>query len=510
MKVRRFARPLAAVLLLGVAVPYALADILPLLPELGWATFGHGPEHQGMSATPAQNILSIKWQTPVDLNPQYSGSILYAHYGSPLSTPRNTIVLAVKTGATDGFKVEGRRGSNGNLMWTQATDYSVPSHSWFPVCQPTLLPGNEVMIPAAGGTVIRRTNADLVAGSATRLCFYGLSNYNAAQSTYNSRVKIDTPIVSDVYGNSYFGFRVSGTNPLNLVSGMARISAAGVGSWVSGATASGDALSNYVQHNCAPALSLDGTVLYFGVRNSSGSTNCYLVGVDSTTLAPLYKVKVKDPRTGNNARVIDDSTSSPCVGPDGDVYFGVLENPGGSNHSRGWMLHYNSTLTVTKIAGAFGWDHTPSIVPASCVPSYTGNSPYLLFSKYNDYYSGSVGSGMNKIAILDPRDSQIDPSTGATIMKEVMTKLGPTLDWQNPPPSVREWCLNASVVDPYTKAAFANSSDGSVYRWDFTTNSLTQTVVLTGGILEAYTPTVMGADGKVYAMNNAAVYACGQ
>jgi hypothetical protein len=510
MKVRRFARPLTAALLLGIAVPFALANIVPLLPTLGWPTFGHGPEHQGLSSNAAQNLVSIKWQTPVDLNPQYSGSVLYAHYGCPLSTARNTIVLPVKTGATDGFKVEGRRGSNGNLMWTVNTDYSVPSHNWFPECGPTLLPGNEVMIPAAGGTVLRRTNADLIAGTTTRLCFYGLSNYNSAQSTYNSRVKIDTPIVSDYEGNVYFGFRVSGTNPLNLVSGVARISHSGVGSWTSAATASGDALANYVQHNCAPALSLDGSVLYFAAKNSSGSTLGYLCGINSTTLAPLYKIKLKDPQTNNNARVTDDSTSSPCVGPDGDVYFGVLENPGGSNHSRGWMLHFNSTLTQTKIPGDFGWDHTPTIVPASIVPSYTGNSPYLLFTKYNDYYGGGGGIGLNKIAVLDPRVSQLDPVTGATVMKEIMTKLGPTLDSNAPPPAVREWCINNAAVDPFTKCALANCEDGKLYRWDFPSNTLSQTVVLTPGLGEAYTPTIVGMDGKVYAINNAILFAVGQ
>ena len=97
----------------------------------------------------------------------------------------------------------------------------------------------------------------------------------------------------------------------------------------------------------------------------------YLVGLDPATLAlkessPGVKMRValKDPRNGgvNNAYLLDDSSASPMVGPDGDVYYGVLGNP--FNGSRGWMLHFSGDLTQTKTPGAFGWDSTASVVPA--------------------------------------------------------------------------------------------------------------------------------------------------
>jgi hypothetical protein len=65
-------------------------------------------------------------------------------------------------------------------------------------------------------------------------------------------------------------------------------------------------------------------------------------------------------------------------------------------------------------------------------------------------------------------------------------------------------------VDPQTKSILANSEDGKLYRWDLTTNTLSQSVVLTTGIGEAYTPTVIGVDGHVYAINNAILFAVGQ
>ena len=123
------------------------------------------------------------------------------------------------------------------------------------------------------------------------------------------------------------------------------------------------------------------------------------------------------------------------VGPDGDVYVGVLENPFPSNNDRGWLLHFSGDLTQTKTPGAFGWDDTPSVVPASMVPSYHGTSSYLLMSKYNNYAGIGSGNGQNKLAILDPNATEIDPVTGATVMKEVLTILGPTPDPRWPAPS---------------------------------------------------------------------------
>ena len=43
-------------------------------------------------------------------------------------------------------------------------------------------------------------------------------------------------------------------------------------------------------------------------------------------------------------------------------------------------------------------------------PLYTGSSPYLIFAKYNNYViNGADGNGVNRIALLDPNATQIDP-----------------------------------------------------------------------------------------------------
>ena len=87
---------------------------------------------------------------------------------------------------------------------------------------------------------------------------------------------------------------------------------------------------------------------------------------------------------------------------------------------------------------------------------------------------------------------------------------GPTPGAQSsaatPRARVEEWCVNTAAVDPLTKSALVNSEDGYLYRWDVSTNRLTQRIQLTSGIAEAYTATVIGADGAVYAVNNAVLF----
>ena len=46
------------------------------------------------------------------------------------------------------------------------------------------------------------------------------------------------------------------------------------------------------------------------------------------------------------------------------------------------------------------------------VPSYAGTSTYLLMTKYNNYRGVGSGDGVNRLAIIDPHATQIDPISG--------------------------------------------------------------------------------------------------
>ena len=496
------ARLLAAGLVLAAA-PRAHA---------AWTTYAGNAQHTALSTAATQPLQKIHWQTPVDLQPQYSGTVLYIYYGSPVVTDGNTVLFPVKLGVDDTFHVEARAALDGSLKWQLDIDYTLPTHNWTPSVGLTITPGGRLYFPGAGGTLLWTDALDTPGThTATRVAFFGGAAYAANTAVFNSSLHVCTPLTSDAHGTVYFGVRAQSGNPLTIDSGIASVDVNANGHYVSAFTATGGR-STQVGMNCAPALSADESTLYIGTRGNSSSPG-YLLALATADLGTRRLARLVDPVSGAASLVPNDGTSSPMVGPDGRVFYGVLEDPFGSNSVRGWLLQLDSTFVSSGAPGAFGWDDTPSLVPAAAVPGYSGASPYLLMTKYNFYAGAGSGDGLNKIAVLDPNDSQPDPHSPAAVMKEVLTILGPTPDMDARPAfpdAVREWCINSAVVDSFTHSVLAGSEDGVLYRWNLATNTLSEAVVLTPGIGEAYTPTVAGPDGQVYAINNATLFAVGQ
>jgi hypothetical protein len=369
---------------------------------LAQTTFAGNAQHTSSYAPPAKTLNTILWTAKNDFNPPPP----LAHYGPPLISAANTVFLPVKT-STNGFRVDAFNGTTTAAKYTLTTDYILPTFVWVPSYNPCIVTGSfgtRLYYPGAGGTIWHVDSPDSnTPGAPVREVFYtSLANYNANAAAFNATVF--TPITADSAGNIYFGFRVQGSAPAPLSttqSGYARIDKNGVATYVLAGNAANDVSATLDSHNAAPALSNDETTLYVVVK-APGSTGGHLLGLDLTTLATRYNALLRDPRNATFARIDDLSTSSPMVAPDGDVYFGVLGNP--ANGSRGFLLHFNADLSVVKTPGGFGWDYTPGVVPANLVPSYTGNSLYLLFCKYNDYAIAD-GSGINKVALLDPNDT---------------------------------------------------------------------------------------------------------
>jgi hypothetical protein len=491
----------------------------------GWPNYGHDAQHSCLTGSASQLPQKIRWSTPVDQNHAGGNQSLYIHYGTPVITRLNTVLVPV-TNSSGGYQVEAHSAATGVNLWTATTDYTLPTHDWIPIFGITLTPKDKyVVYPGAGGTILERTFPDSPAVGSTRLAFYGIANYTANPTAFTNAIQICTPISSDASGNLYFGYVSSGVPlpgyPNGIPSGLARISSTGVGSFVPASGLGGivsDTAVNKVAYNCAPAFNASGSTVYVAINNGSSGKG-YLCALNATTLATQAAALLYDPSYAANttlAFVDDDGSATPSVGPDGDVYYGVLGSGVTRNNYKGWLLHFDSTLTTQKLPSAFGWDDTASIVPASLVPSYSGSSSYLLLTKFNNY-AGIGGDGINRLAVLDPNTSTTytipnsSPVVTVTVMTPVITVAGVTPDPDfvgNYPNAVREWCINSAAIDPVNKCAVVNSEDGHVYRWDFTTNSLVSALYLAPSTSEAYTPTVIGPDGAIYAINDATLYSC--
>lgn len=221
-----------------------------------------------------------------------------------------------------------------------------------------------------------------------------------------------------------------------------------------------------------------------------------------------------DPATNRrpNGRLLDDSTASPIVAPDGTIFIGIYTR---YNFAQGHLYHFSSNGHFLG-AYLFGWDTTPSI--------YSHDGTYSLIFKENHY--SDVGSYCNDDTICPPDRSATTPNDPEIYF---LTQLSPNLSrqwqWRNTNtlsctrqsngqvtcvsdhPNGFEFCDNASVVDRNGNT-YVNSEDGNVY------------VVRQGGTLKdhlflnlaigaAYTPVSMTSDGKIITQNDGVLFVVG-
>jgi len=502
----------------------------------GWLCYGGNPQHSGGYVGTSQTASLIKWQTPLDDMRSYYGGEVLAHFAAPMVTPANTVVYGFRFTTANGqnfdnWEVIGRSGATGNQMWTLSTDYSAAvifPNDWTSVFPITLFGTGAtrgVAVAGSAGSIIAKKSADVAGSSTSTIPFYtSLADFNQNKAAY-APVKICTPLTADNSGNIYFGYEVTASVPDNLASlgsgGVAKVNVnTGVGTFQSVGNMGIDASLTQPALNAAPALTTDGKFIYVGLRGgtpTSDGGNPFLAKLSTTDLSTVKSVQLIDPSDGGNVRLINESSASPMIGPDGHVFYGVFGDQWRESH--GWMVQYDANLKATDsrgirwATGAFGWDDTAVIVPSRIVPSYKGKASYLLLTKYNNYLMGgdAGADGSNRIAVLDPSSNSItrDRQSGIPVMNEVITVLGITHYDPNNPQAVNEWCINSAAVDVNRRSAILNSEDGHMYRWNFVTNTLSETVNLAPATGEAYTETAIGPDGTIYALNNTILFAIG-
>jgi hypothetical protein len=302
-------RTLRLITILAALVPLALgmARVAPAAPA--WSNHAGNAQHTGNAKFPAQPLQQIYWSMPVDL--KQAGFPI--HYGSSLVTEHNTVVVPVKVGTLDTFRVEAQQGSDGTLLWQYQPDYNLPPYgtNWIPSYGPALTPTGRLYLPAAGGTLLYTDTVDSPSTPTfTRVAFYGIANYNANPTGFDSNVRINTPLTSDSQGNVYFGFRATGANPLSLTSGIARMGADGSGTFVFASVATIDS-AKFVAFNAAPVLSNDEQKVYAVLKYATNGQGINLVSLDATTLAPIDRARPRDPFTNFFAIESNSGSSTP-------------------------------------------------------------------------------------------------------------------------------------------------------------------------------------------------------
>jgi len=105
--------------ILWMAVCAAMLTLNAAAQTGAWLMSSHDEQHGALSTVQSQALDTIHWHVPVDLSPP-QGEITI-HYGSPLVTAANTVIVPVKTGSNS-FRVEAHNGATGKRLWAQKTD----------------------------------------------------------------------------------------------------------------------------------------------------------------------------------------------------------------------------------------------------------------------------------------------------------------------------------------------------------------------------------------------------
>ncbi len=290
--------------------------------------------------------------------------------------------------------------------------------------------------------------------------------------------------------------------------------------------------------NAAPAVGPDGTVYVVSVAHLTDRT-AYLLAA-GPDLAPRWQASLRErfddgcnvllpangtpggcaagARTGvdpednrpGSGRILDASTASPVVAPDGSILLGAFTR---YNYTQGHLMKFSPQGRFLA-SYPFGWDDTPAI--------YRHDGTWSVITKDNRY--GGTGSYCDDDLLCPPVRTAADPE--AYYIRQLSSDLVPEWSFRNTNtlscsrgaggkltcisdhPAGFEWCVNAPAVDG-DGTVYANSEDGNLY------------VVEQGGTLRAnrfldlaigaaYTPLAIDPAGRIYAENFGTLFVLGR
>jgi hypothetical protein len=503
--------------------------------------------------------LLVHYQTPL-----VDGNDVYMEF-------KTGVYTSITTWETQIWNEKKLSWSGTNLVdqWNFQSDWKpVPFNqfglpSWEPVFHATLA-GSFVYVPGAGGTVFKLNKSD---GAV-------VARFNPFGTDVDSNIFETGPITADNAGNVYYNvIKLNLSNPWGkdaINSWLVKITSSGIvnsaqfkdimtgelgpndpcevgfGSpppWPPSPTAVAPTIKCGLVRtgiNVAPAVGPDGTI-YTIARNHFVTRYGYVVAVNPN-LTPKWTASthgvlndgcnVQIPPNGTpggcsvgattgvapdtnsppSGRVLDDSTSSPVVAPDGSVLYGSYTR---YNYAQGHLLRFSSTGQFLN-SYIFGWDDTPAI-------RVHGNT-YSIMTKDNHY--GGLGSYCDVESVCPSDRTASNPGYPEAYF---VTSLSPNLsvEWmfqntntlsctRHPDNSVTcvsdhpvgfEWCVNAPAIDS-NGVTYANSEDGNLFALN-PEGTLKQKIFQQLAIGAAYTPASIGADGKIYSQNDGHLYVVG-
>jgi hypothetical protein len=432
--------------------------------------------------------------------------------------------------------------------WSFRTDWKpVPSGgrlSWEPMHQAALT-GGRLYAPGFGGSVLRldAANGSLAArinpfgGSLDPSIFVaGALSVDASGAVYYNAVRLDlaNPWGRDVLDS--WLVRIAPDDSARTARFTALTPGAPAGGDLCSGEFRGDTLpwppsvdavpasapcgSQRPGLNLAPAIAPDGTI-YTVSRAHLSARDGYLVAVNPD-LSPRWTASLRDrlldgcgvpaeqggvlPANGSvggcregsrlgvdpmtnrpgDGSVLDESTASPVVAPDGSILYGAYTR---YNYSRGHLMKFSADGAFLAAYG-YGWDLTPAIDGDA--------SGYSIVIKDNHYPGAGSYCNIRAFCGTDPGEHSMTRLRGDT--------LGP--EWSTPAPSRMEWCINAPAVDQ-DGTVFTHSEDGSLYAIG-SDGRILESLFLRRPQEAAYTPLSLDVSGRVYAQNAGVFFVVGR
>ena len=311
--------------------------------------------------------------------------------------------------------------------------------------------------------------------------------------------------------------------------------------------------------NVAPAIAPDGTIYTVG-RVDNSSRYGWVVAVNSnltrkwdTSMRNLFKdgcgVTIPiatsatptkgtcrfgavtslnfgfDPTTNRpgDGNVLDQSSSTPTVLPDGNVLYGSYTR---YNIARGHLIKFNGGTGSVMAFFDFGWDSTPAV--------FTHDGAYSIVIKDN-HYDEEAGFYCNPTGgVSDIVCAFTGVPAGPFYITQLNANLAPewkfhsietnsctrqpdgTLKCVSDHPNGFEWCINAPAIDA-SHRVYVESEDGNAYVipqghtgvFDMSAPGV-QRLFLQLALGAAYTPLSIGGDGKIYTQNAGHLFVLGE